>query len=299
MQKNRSWIGMIALLVVLLMPLSAAPEDDYEITSAMLEGMNQSLASQGQNYRVAVAEYITIAGEEMGGIVISKAVGNKQLTQDFVPFDPRRPWSGAGGALTYAIDTTGDAVPVMGGLGAAATDAAIVRATSTWEGLRCSTLGLGRNPDFGIDIGVVAFLNRLGGSPLILADIQHAGFRDITFGGGIVGVTFTFIFVDADGPTDIDNNGKRDTMFREIYYAPSVPWADDGVNDVDVEAVAAHEIGHGLSQAHFGKVFIDKKGTLRLAPRALMNAVYAGPQRTLLGTDRGGHCNNWAQWPNR
>ena len=105
--------------------------------------------------------------------------------------------------------------------------------------------------------------------------------------------------------TDIDNNGRADTAFREIYYDPFVGffgpprvWADDGVSNIDVETVALHEIGHGLSQAHFGKVFFDNKGNLKFAPKAVMNAVYVGPQRTLLGTDGGGHCANWANWPN-
>ena len=40
-----------------------------------------------------------------------------------------------------------------------------------------------------------------------------------------------------------------------------------------IETVAAHEVDHGLSQGHFGKVFFDKKGNLKVAPHAVMNAV--------------------------
>jgi hypothetical protein len=154
-----------------------------------------------------------------------------------------------------------------------------------------------------LDIGIVAFQNGLGGSPFIFADIQHAGWRDINFAGGILGVTFTFGFIDVSQLpnivfTDIDNNGKSDAAFREIYYDPSFSWADNGVSNVDVETVALHEAGHGLSQAHFGKVFIDNNGNIKFAPRAVMNAVYVSPQRSLLGTDNGGHCSNWANWPN-
>ena len=184
MQKNWNRIGLGALTAVFLVPGTAVAQDADETIAAMLESTNLSLAAQGENYRVAVAEYITTPGEAMGNTVIAKDVGNKRLAHDFVPFDARRVWTGAGGALTYAIDTTGDAVPPFGGLAAAATDSAIVRATSTWEALRCSTLGLSRNPDFGIDIGVVAFLDSLGGSPFIFADVQHAGWRDLDFGGG-------------------------------------------------------------------------------------------------------------------
>ena len=316
LKTGRTVLAAIVLAFVACTDVAVAPDTDFEPAFARASGgggsaagisdfmdaVNVGLAADGAAYRVAMAEYIT-DGEsgEMGNTVIAKNVGNKQLGHDFVPGDGRRAWSGAGGnAITYAIDTTGDAVPPFGGLGGAATDAAIVRATGTWDALTCSNLGLLRSPDFGIDIGVVAFLNALGGSPFVLADVQHAGWRDINFGGAILGVAFTFVFITPPPvvPTDIDGNGKADTAFREIYYDPSFLWFDDGVSNIDVETVSAHEIGHGLSQAHFGKVFIDKKGNLKFAPKALMNAVYVAPQRSLLGTDNGGHCSNWAQWPN-
>ena len=305
----------IALAFVACTDVSVAPETDFEPAFArasalgdsdveigdLMDALNVGLAAEGAAYRVAVAEYIT-NGEngEMGNTIIAKNVGNKQLGHDFVPGDLRRTWSSAdANSITYAIDQTFDAVPPFGGLDAVATDAAIERATATWGALRCSNPGLSRNNDFGIDIGLLAFIVGLGGSPFVFADVQHAGWRDINFGGGTIGVTFTFIFISGGVPTDIDNDGRLDTAFREIYYDPSFNWADDGAsNNIDVETVAAHEIGHGLSQAHFGKVFVDRKGNLKFAPKAVMNAVYAGPQQSLLGTDNGGHCSNWAQWPN-
>ena len=69
----------------------------------------------------------------------------------------------------------------------------------SWDDELCSNLPLSRNPDFGIDIGLVAFLNGLGGSPFAFADVQHAGWRDIDFGGFTLGATFTFGFVDGGG----------------------------------------------------------------------------------------------------
>lgn len=97
--------------------------------------------------------------------------------------------------------------------------------------------------------------------------------------------------------TDIDDNGKLDAAFREIYYDPSPNWADDGVTDFDVEAVALHEAGHGLSQAHFGNIFFKNDGSVKRAPAAVMNPFILGQQRSLLASDDGGHCSNWAQWP--
>ena len=265
-----------------------------------MDAVNAGLAANGAAYRVALAEYVTSAdGGEAGGTVLARDLGNKQLALDFVPNDARRAWSGPVGAsddITYAIDQTGDAVPPGGGLTAAQTTAAIQSAMRTWDGLSCSDLPIVQGPDFGLDIGVVAFLNGLGGSPFVFADVQHAGWRDINFAGGVLGVTFTFQFIDGTGaPTDIDGNGKLDAAFREIYYDPSWVWAIG--SDVDVETVALHEAGHGLSQAHFGTVALKNDGSLMASPRAVMNALYAGPLQALTGTDDGGHCSNWAQWP--
>lgn len=275
--------------------------------SAMMDNANVSLAAAGKDYRVAIAEYVTKpSGEDFGGTVLAKNVGNKRLTADFVPHDPNREaWSGPSGGssdnITYAVDQTGDAVPPLGGLTGAQTDAAIVSAMNTWNGVNCSDLGLVRNPAPGTDIGFIAALNGLGGSLAIVGDVQHAGWRDINFAGSILGVTFTLIFTDAaNNPIDQDGNGLPDVAFREIYYDPSFSWANDGVddNDIDVESVAVHEAGHGLSQAHFGKVWLKNDGSLKRSPMAVMNAIYSEPFRALAGTDNGGHCSNWAQWPN-
>jgi hypothetical protein len=283
---------------------SAVATDPGVELVAMMDNINLALEASGANYRAAIAEYVTdAAGSDAGGTVLSKVVGNKQLTADFIPNDPNRAgWSGAAGGgsddITYAVDQTGDAVPLGGGLSAAQTDAAIDRAMATWNAVSCTDLPLTRNPDFGLDLGLIAFLNGLGASPFVVADVQHAGFRDINFAGGVLGATFTFIFTSGGVPTDLDGNGKLDTAFREIYYDPSWIWADDGVSNIDVESVALHEAGHGLSQAHFGKVWLKNDGSLAASPRAVMNALYAGPFRALAGTDNGGHCSNWAGWPN-
>ena len=67
----------------------------------------------------------------------------------------------------------------------------------------------------------------------------------------------------------------------------------------DVETIALHEAGHGLSQAHFGTAFIDNgSGQLHFAPRAVMNAAYSGIQNSIDQTDNAGHCSIWANWNN-
>ena len=281
---------------------AVAISDDVSLTDLM-DSMNEKMALNGQDYRVLMAEYITADGSgEAGNTVFAKDVGNKQLGADFVPNDARRTWSNNGPVplatddITYAIDQTGDAVPFFGGLSATAATNSIQSAMGTWDAEKCSDLSLSQNNDFGLDIGYIAAINGLGGSFAILADVQHAGFRDINFAPGVLGVAFTLVFVDSGGPTDIDNNGKNDVAFREIYYDPNYAWTNDG-SGVDLETVALHEAGHGLSQAHFGKLFVTKNNKFKVSPLAVMNAGYTQIQRDLKGTDRGGHCSNWADWP--
>ena len=65
------------------------------------------------------------------------------------------------------------------------------------------------------------------------------------------------------------------------------------------EAVSPHEAGHGLGQSPSGKLYhTDNGGKLHLAPRAVINAGYAGVHQSLADSDNGGHCSNWANWPN-
>lgn len=266
-----------------------------------MDEINLALVEAGADHRLLKMEYLLANG--MGAELLARDVGNKRIGAQFVPFDPRRAWSApdtdGNDNLSFAIDQV-DAVPPMGGLGAADTNAMIMSSLQTWEGVRCSELGLTQFPDFGIDIGLVAFFNGLGGSPFVFADIQYAGFSDLDFTGdldGVLAVAYTFNFiVPATGEaTDVDGNGYLDTAFAEIYFDPSWDWTD-GPAGYDVETISLHEAGHALSQAHFGNLFL-KKGVLSASPKAVMNAFYGGVQRSLLGTDNGGHCGIWANWP--
>jgi hypothetical protein len=116
-------------------------------------------------------------------------------------------------------------------------------------------------------------------------------------GNNVLAATFTFVFVQGGVPTDIDNNGKADVALREILYNDRFLWAINA--NIDIETVALHEVGHGLSQGHFGKAFgTDANGKVHFAPRAVMNAAYSGIQQSPAGTDNGGHCSIWGSWPN-
>ena len=269
----------------------------------LMADVNAELEFQGVDVRLEKIEYLTGA-DEAGRTVFFSDVGNKRLPEHFVPFDPRRvDWSGPAGPgddITWTSDLTqGDA-----GVGLAATQAAIDNAMATWQQVRCSNLPLTRVGAPG-DVGFLEFLLSGGasGSPIPVADIVQAGFFtvvDAELPPPIIGATFTFLFADDNGnPTDIDNNGRLDVAFREIYYTGNFPLGLGTPDTIDIETLVLHETGHGLSQGHFGKAFgTDANGKLHFAPRALMNAGYTGVQREVGKTDNGGHCSIWAVWPN-
>jgi hypothetical protein len=283
--------------------------NQIQITSEMLDAINLMLQADGKPFRLGYAEYITNGmNNQVGLTVYSHWTGNKQLGADFVPFDPRRAeWSGPVDGvmddITYAIDEH-DGAPPHGGLTSAQTTAAIVAAMQTWAQVSCSSVPLTRISAGKKDLGYTAYENRTGGSRTILADITHAGFNDMDYEGGVLGITFTAVFVDEAGlPTDVDNNGKLDVAYREIYYDPSWDWCIwpnmTGNPSIDVQSIAVHEAGHGLSQQHFGMIFqTEANGQLHFSPEAVMNALYATVRQELTGTDIAGHCSIWATWPN-
>jgi hypothetical protein len=261
----------------------------------LMTQMNVSLETNGANYRVDKVEYLTLADAgEIGQTVFFKDRGNKQIDAHFVPGDPRR---GGRTNLTYIVDQAEGAID---GLTVAQTTAAIDRAMSSWNNVKCSTIPITKLPDIpGLDIGVVEFLLAQVGGPFFIADITHAGWLPAgVLPNGVIAATFTFIFNDQTGqPSDIDNNGKFDVAIREILYNDFHTWRING--NIDVETVALHESGHGLSQDHFGKAFITgSNGKLHFAPLAVMNAAYAGVQQEINATDNGGHCSIWSKWPN-
>src|SRR5262245_46426521 len=261
---------------------------------ALMGAMNAQLESNGYDFRVDRAEYITSDDSAEAGQTVIFNNRTKQLGVHFVPGDPRR---GGRTNITYIVDQAEGAID---GLTVAQTTAAIDRAMATWNDVTCSTIPITKLPDIpNLDIGIFETLLGRPGGPFFLADITHAGWLPAgVLPANVIAVTFTAIFVSGGVPTDIDNNGQIDAAFREILYNDRFVWRING--NIDVESIALHESGHGLRQGHFGKAFLtDSNGKLHFAPRAVMNAAYSGVQQSLTGTDNGGHCSIWASWPNK
>lgn len=283
------------------------PEDDSPVfmdISSYYKPANLKSSSTGgvvkNNIAVLKAEYLTATESgEIGRTVYFFNVGNKQLNADFVP-NPALSLDGTTDVSFYIDENRPSADQNV-----AISSAAIQRAMATWDGITCSDLGMFQVPSNGTQTGFVSELFGYGGSFDYISDVTFCGwmpanFFDMLAPGGssfILGVTFTLIFTDESGdPVDSDNNNKSDVAWREIYFNDNFPWNDGAT--FDIETIALHEAGHGLSQAHFGKAFRDAgAGHLHFSPRAVMNAAYSGIQTEITKTDNAGHCSNWANWP--
>ena len=268
---------------------------------AAKQGATLGKSANGQQYAVVMAEYITDSESgQLGTTIFFNNRGNKQLSNDFVP---GLQLDGTD-AVSYYVDETrpSDDVPV------GVSTAAIVRSMQTWDDVQCSDLDMYRVPSDGRPTGYIAAVLGYPGSFDYVADIVQAGWLPREFfdflapngSASILGVTFTINFFDENGEVaDSNNDGKGDVAWREIYYNDRFRWSDGGAPGIDIETVSLHEAGHGLSQAHFGKGFRTlANGKLHFAPQAVMNATYFEIQTEIDGSDKGGHCSIWANWPN-
>ncbi|SDD86181.1 hypothetical protein SAMN04488104_10843 [Algoriphagus faecimaris] len=252
------------------------------------------------NVKLYSAEYLMAEeSNEAGNLIIFEDRGNKQLNVDFSPV-----LSLDG---TQEIEYYVDDVRAPQSMDFDEAREAVFKAGSTWKDVTCSDLGIDGIDGIGFPVGLAAFLYNFPSTPGFISEINHNGWMPAEFfdliappngSEGIIAVTFTFLAIDEEGEfVDSNNDGKFDVGFREIYYNDRFIWSNEGLG-IDVETVALHEMGHGLSQEHFGAAFFTKKGDLKFSPRAVMNASYSGINRSINGTDKAGHCSIWGNWPN-
>ncbi len=300
----------------------AAPiPDDPATVSPVLANLDMMLAAQGSNLRVAKAEFIVDTGNYVGGsqtlIADDRARG---IGSEWVAGDPRR---GGRVGVTYAFDPFQGRNPFTrnpDGSGLrqmpfTELDPILETTMSAWRDRSCMSAPVTRVPvPAGVDPDLLdqIFLGSDGGRPYQqVSDIVQAGWQVPGFftaiagpaGNNIIGVTFTFWYVDANGnPTDIDGDGNRDTGLAEIYYNTRFAWGSTlAPNVVDFYTILTHETGHAMGLAHFGKVFVTKHdgadgiqiADIKYAPLALMNAVYVTGRTDILGTDNSSFCQIW------
>jgi len=281
---------------------SAAVEDGP--VSAQLARINDSLAALGLNIAVQKAEFVLAPGAPLpaSGQIVFANDRAKRLTSRWVSNDARR--AADGSRLTFMSVT-----PFMPANGAGNAEGAIDASFETWNDMTCTTLDIVKRPWNGGNPSAILSFGGLPAVSVFSADIVTMGFLpgfifDAVLGPGasssVLGVTFTFVFLEsAGGPeSDIDGDGRTDTALKEIWYNNDFDWTLSGLgNDIDVETVALHENGHAFELGHYGRIF-GTLGNLKLhvSPRAVMNAVILGTLRSPKGSDNAGYCGNFAEW---
>jgi hypothetical protein len=281
------------------------------IEAALQETMaevNAALEAQGAEYRVAIADYQSADPSFLGGTVVARYVGNKSMSSRFVPNDARRPL----GSYYTHINWTLDWGELPSSMTWDEAQPPVAAAMNTWQAVPCVENLLYEWGVYQNDWGLIQWMVSEGasGQNWWLFDYTHAGWLDDLFvdmvgpdHAAVLGVTWTFIFLDGGVPSDIDADGYWDTALRETYYNEhDFDW---GINPtdpdiIDIESVVLHEAGHGLSQAHFGNIIVVETPSgvwLKRAPEAVMNPFYFGNQHDLFGTDVAGHCSIWEGWP--
>lgn len=281
---------------------SAAVEDGP--ISAKLAQINDSLAALGLNIAVQKAEFILAptAPVPASGQIVFANDRVKRLTSRWVPNDVRR--AADGDRITYMNVT-----PFMAANGAGNAEGGIDASFGTWDAMTCTSLDIvkrawnGGNPSAILSITGLASVSPFSADVVTMGYLPGFLFNAVLGPGAstsVLGVTFTFIFLESAGgpPTDIDGDGRIDTAAKEVWYNNDFDWTLSGLgNDIDVETVALHENGHALELGHYGKIF-GTLGNLKLhvSPRAVMNAAILGTLRSPLGTDKAGYCGNFGGW---
>ena len=302
--------------------VSDPSSDESVAVSPFLAELDAELEAAGSNVRVTKAELL-VDGNTWDGssTVIIANNRSRGLSSEWVAGDPRR--DGRVG-VTWTFGSSHPSLPVTrnpNGSNAhyvplAQLDTQLQEGIAAWRDVTCSSapitrvsIPMGTDPDYLDDYFRTRRPSATYAQP---ADIVESGWEPAGFftaiagpsGNSIIGVTFTFHFVDAAGQaTDINGDGKGDEALAEIYYNTRFAWGStQAPNVVDFFSIITHETGHAMGLAHFGKVFVTQKDAadgiqvadIRYAPKAMMNAVYVTGRSEIAGTDNSSFCQIWA-----
>ena len=304
---------------------AASTTDENVVYSPVLAEINARLAAAGAGYRVARAE-LRIAADGWNAATSTVLIADDRsrgIGAEWVKGDPRR---GGRMGVTYAFGSNSAIAPTTRNpdgtnvrlVSLAEQSAYIDEGMTAWSGIGCSSQPItrvavpaGTDPDILDQLVLAQPPSQNYAAP---ADIVHAGwlpaswFRALaggTAGNSILGITLSFGFTDANGNfTDIDRNNKADLELSELYYNAGYYWGNGAPNVIDFFSIIAHESGHSLGIAHFGKVFITKSDAadgiaisdVKYAPYALMNAVYVTGRNPFAGTDISSFCSIWSSY---
>ena len=299
--------------------------DENYVVSPVLGQLNARLAAAGASYRVLKAD-LRIAAIGWEGVTSTVLIANDRdrgYGAEWVKGDPRR---GGRAGVTYAFGSNTAIAPTTRDpnganvrlVTAAEQTAKIEEAMSAWRGVGCSAKSItsvpvpaGTDPDFLDQVlaGIPQSPNYAQPADIVQSGWQPAAFFTTIAGGpagnSIIGITFSLGFTDNTGNfTDIDRNGKADLALAEIFYNDRFYWGDGAANVVDFYSILAHETGHSLGLAHFGKVFVTKTDAgdgisisdIKYAPYALMNAVYVTGRNEIVGSDVSQFCSIWSSF---
>ncbi|MCC5940876.1 MAG: hypothetical protein JJU37_04985 [Balneolaceae bacterium] len=267
--------------------------------SEYIQAINDGLLERGiTEFQVLKAETFTVVedGSFQAGQTLFANDRAKLLASQWVPNDARR--NADGNNLTYLNFT-----PYMVANGTINAEPSIDSSFETWNNLQKNSgpdlvkidWDGATNPSAIVNVG-------LPFGDIFEGDIVTMGFLpgfifDAILGpgasGGVLGVAFTFTWLDADG------NATNEVALKEIWYNDAFAWSTDGTpGTIDIESVALHENGHALGFDHFGRIaIVNANGRLNVSPRAVMNAAYIQPQRELLGTDKASYNQVYGSWP--
>jgi hypothetical protein len=274
--------------------------------SPVLDSINRAIAARGLNVQLERAEFVVAnkLGAAASGQVVFANDRAKRLTSRWVAGDERR--AADGDRINWLVVDPFMAAHTS--TGSQVVTASVASAFHTWDSQTCTTLNVDQRewggttfPSGILDIGIPT--DPFEANINIIGFLPGAIFNTVLGPGSsasVLGVTFTFVFINPDGtPTDINHDGRDDTAFKEMWFNNDFAWTTTGLgSDIDVETVALHEIGHAFEMGHFGKIF-GTFGNLKLhvSPRAVMNAAILGTLRSPLGSDNAAFCGNWASWP--